>query len=122
MRSCRVMLAKCFLVGFLSITSPVSRKPRMWSPTYTGTALSESPANQVTVRFVESGCRDASVWAVKHAARALLKRARIDANKSRCFVWLLAAFFVTGTFIQTPLVSWFAMRSLAAIVSRGHDH
>jgi len=76
------MVAKCFLVGFLSITSPVSRKPRMWSPTYTGTALSESPANQVTVRVVESDSPDASVWALKHAARALLKRARIDANES----------------------------------------
>src|SRR3989454_11081001 len=82
------MLAKCFLVGFLSITSPVSRKPRMWSPTYTGTALSESPANQVTVRLVESGSRDASVWALKHAARALLKRARIEAKESRSsFPW-----------------------------------
>ena len=77
------MVAKCFLVGFLSITSPVSRKPRMWSPTYTGTALSESPANQVTVRVVESDSPDASVCAFKHAARALLKRARIDANESR---------------------------------------
>ena len=82
------MVAKCFFVGFLSITSPVSRKPRMWSPTYTGTALSESPANQVTVRVVESGSRDASVWALKHAARALLKRARIDASESRSsFPW-----------------------------------
>src|SRR5438045_4427171 len=82
------MPAKCFLVGFLSITSPVSRKPRMWSPTYTGTALSESPANQVTVRVVESGSRDASVWALKHAARDLLKRAQIDANESlSSFLW-----------------------------------
>jgi len=76
------MLAKCFLVGFLSITSPVSRKPRMWSPMYTGTALSESPANQVTVRLVESGSRDASLWAFRQAERALLKRARIEANES----------------------------------------
>ena len=76
------MLAKCFFVGFLSITSPVSRKPRMWSPTYTGTALSESPANQVTVRVVEVGSWDASVWALRHAARAWLKRARIAANES----------------------------------------
>src|SRR3979490_3237773 len=82
------MVAKCFLVGFLSITSPVSRKPRIWSPTYTGTALSESPANQVTVRVVESGSREAAVWALKHAARALLKRARIDASESRSsFPW-----------------------------------
>src|SRR5438552_18966585 len=82
------MLAKCFFVGFLSITSPVSRKPRMWSPTYTGTALSESPANQVTVRFVEFGSRDASVWALKHAARALLKRARIEGRELRSyFTW-----------------------------------
>src|SRR5207248_6696708 len=77
------MVAKCFLVGFLSITSPVSRKPRMWSPIYTGTALSESPANQVTVRVVESDSRDTSVWAFKQAARALLKRAKIEANESR---------------------------------------
>src|SRR6266567_6876102 len=76
------MLAKCFFVGFLSITSPVSRKPRMWSPTYTGTALSESPANQVAVRVVEASSWDASVWALRHAARAWLKRARIDANES----------------------------------------
>src|SRR6266550_2939842 len=68
------MLAKCFFVGFLSSTSPVSRKPRMWSPTYTGTALSESPANQVTVRVVESGSRDASVWALRHSERCLLQR------------------------------------------------
>jgi len=82
------MVAKCFLVGFLNITSPVSRKPRMWSPTYTGTALSERPANQVTVRVVESGSRDTSVCALKHAARALLKRARIDARESRSsFPW-----------------------------------
>src|SRR5438876_7478044 len=82
------MLAKCFFVRFLSITSPVSRKPRMWSPTYTGTALSESPANQVTVRFVEFGSRDAPVCALKHAARALLKQARLDASESRfSFPW-----------------------------------
>src|SRR6266550_2632735 len=82
------MLAKCFLVGFLSITSPVSRKPRMWSPMYTGTALSESPANQVTVRLVESGSRDASVWAFRQAERALLKRARIEAKDLRSsFPW-----------------------------------
>src|SRR4029450_2529639 len=82
------MLAKCFFVGFFSITSPVSRKPRMWSPIYTGTALSESPANQVTVRVVESGFRDASVWALKHAARGLLEGAKIDASESRSvFPW-----------------------------------
>src|SRR5437762_8304425 len=82
------MVAKCLFVGFLSITSPVSRKPRVWSPIYTGTALSERPANQVTVRFVEAGSRDASVWALKHAARALLKRARIDASEPRSsFPW-----------------------------------
>jgi hypothetical protein len=32
----------------------------MWSPANAGTALLESPANQVTVRVVESGSRDAS--------------------------------------------------------------
>src|SRR6266576_1917865 len=76
------MLAKCFFVGFLSITSPVSRKPRIWSATYTGTALSESPANQVAVRVGEASAGDASVWALRHAARDWLKRARIDANES----------------------------------------
>src|ERR1700751_1724253 len=82
------MVVNCFLVGFFSITSPVSRKPRIWSPKYTGTALSESPANQVTVRVVESDFREASVWALKHAARALLKRDRIDASESgSSFPW-----------------------------------
>src|SRR5204862_8326393 len=76
------MLAKCFFVGLFSITSPVSRKPRMWSPTYTGTALSDSPANQVTVRVVEADSWDASVWALRHAARVWLIRARIAANES----------------------------------------
>src|SRR6476646_1683419 len=39
----------------------------MWSPMYTGTALSESPANQDTVRLVESGSRDASGWALRRS-------------------------------------------------------
>src|SRR5947207_2653351 len=82
------MVPELFLVRFFGLTSPRSRKARIVSPKFPRNALSESPANQVTVRFVESGSRDASVWALKHAARALLKRARIDANESRSsFPW-----------------------------------
>jgi len=47
-----------------------------------------SPANQVTVRVVESASRDCVGWALKHAARALLKRARMkQMSRDPSFPW-----------------------------------